>query len=593
VSAAGLSIAEVFEQVAVVIAVGTPAQVRLLAGSPAVAGVYPPAPFRLSSDSALQATGVEAVRSDARFDMLRRPDGTPFDGSGVSIAVIDSGIDANHEMFVENGDSKVDVQLRQSCEAALFDNGVGPLVCGPWVPSEGDEHGVPHGTHVASIAAGYERTTSSGRRVSGVATGARLIELGLGDPASAQFATLGVSAVSALNWVLDHHHDPCGDGSCPPIRVVNLSAACCLGEAADPNWPEIRLASALADAGVVVVWAAGNIKKENGPNDGTKSTMNAMADNPTPGVISVGNYYDGEVGDRDLGVHYTSGRGKRGEPATYPDVVAPGMWVWGACPTTSACPALLGTPATFEPGYRPLSGTSMATPHVAGLAALLLEANPDLTAGQVEDILEDSAYKFGAEAEYTTDPTNPKDDASYRAGHGLVDAVGAVSLALGRGKRTAPPACGDVESNAVMIVDDPETVPIAAQYDITRIDATWPEPRTAIVDVRLADLSGPPIGGVDLYNLEFSVDGEHIELWYVPDNRSTGTTTVYSAGWAPQDVAATATRDAAHDRIRFTIQLGESFANAHFLGGVGAFTNATLPVFDFVYGACAVRQPRH
>jgi serine protease AprX len=588
----GAAIVEVLPKVGVLIAQATPEQALLLRRFPGIDGVYTPQPWQLSSDSTLQASGIDALRHDPAAEMLRRRDGNAYDGTGVSIAVIDSGIDADHEMFVEDGDSKVDVQLRQHCEAVPTD---GSLACGPWLPGDGDEHTVAHGTHVASIAAGYERITPSGRTVSGVATGARLVELGLSEPTGLVAQTpIGAQGVSAMNWVLEHHEDPCGDSSCPPIKVLNLSQGCCLGEAADPDWPEIRLASALADEGVVVVWAAGNVPSNLGPNDGHKSTLSAVAGNQTPGVISVANYYDGEVGDRDLGAHYTSGRGKRGEAATHPDLAAPGMWVLGACPIDSACPALPGGALLRDPGYAALSGTSMAAPHVAGLAAILFEANPALSAADVEAILEDSANKFGEPSEYVHDPANPDDRTSYRAGHGLVDAVGAVSLALKRGTRSAPPSC-EAEAGSPSIVDGPETTPVADQYDIQRVDASWSDAGDEItVDVSVADLAAtPPPGLTGTYNLELQINGEHIEVFYEAAPGDLGATTAHSERWTPGVVTSvTATYDSDHDVVQFNLTPGSQLGGWERIGGLGAWAGANQTALDFVYGACSAwRDP--
>jgi len=588
--AADLDVVEVFRRVGVVVAVGTPAEIRSLHAHRGIAGIYPPMLIQPASDSALVVTGVEALRSDQRLRTLRRSDGTAYDGSGVTIAVIDSGIDAAHEMFVENGESKVDVQLRQHCETILEDEELGPPLCTGWLPGEGDEHGVAHGTHVASIAAGYERTTPGGRTVSGVATGARLVELGVGDPAGALANTVGLNLVSALNWVLEHHEDPCGDGSCPPIRVLNLSWGGGFGEPYDPDEPLNKLSSALAQAGVVVVWSAGNFSSPSAVDDGSENTMSMLALNPTPGVISVANYYDGEIGDRELGVHWSSRRGKDGEPETYPDVAAPGTWVMAACPMLSWCPAI-GGPGNLEGDYAFLSGTSMSAPHVAGLAAVLLEANPALSPGDVEDILEDSAYKFGEPSEYVADPYNADDTTSYRAGHGLVDAVGAVSLALERGARRAPGPCPHIVGNSVSFADQQDNLQVAPHYDITRVKASWPVPGDVVnVDIHVADLQPIPLAGPnDIYNLEFQVDGEHLELFYMPLTAAPST-----AMWSG-DATADAVYDPDRDIISFSIRLGESFDQKRRLGGLGAWTstnNGTAGLVDFAYGTCTIwRSP--
>ena len=77
----------------------------------------------------------------------------------------------------------------------------------------------------------------------------------------------------------------------------------------------------------------------------------------------------------------------------------------------------------------------MAAPHISGIVAQLYQVNPGLTPARVEDILEDSAYKFAFDvpdafdASYTADPFNPDDTSSFDKGHGIVDVVAAVRAA--------------------------------------------------------------------------------------------------------------------------------------------------------------------
>ena len=82
--------------------------------------------------------------------------------------------------------------------------------------------------------------------------------------------------------------------------------------------------------------------------------------------------------------------------------------------------------------YATLSGTSMAAPHIAGIAAQILQANPALTPADVEDILEDTARQISTGAPYEPDPANPTTGTSFDKGHGLVDVVAAITEALNR-----------------------------------------------------------------------------------------------------------------------------------------------------------------
>ena len=73
----------------------------------------------------------------------------------------------------------------------------------------------------------------------------------------------------------------------------------------------------------------------------------------------------------------------------------------------------------------------MAAPHVAGIVAQLYQVKAkQLTPAKVENVLEDTAYKFQWGAPYTTDPFNPDDTSSFEKGHGLVDALAALKHLL-------------------------------------------------------------------------------------------------------------------------------------------------------------------
>lgn len=109
-----------------------------------------------------------------------------------------------------------------------------------------------------------------------------------------------------------------------------------------------------------------------------------------------------------------------GEPAD-------GTWTISPGPT----PAPNRIMEALNPFYVNLTGTSMAAPHVAGVIALMIQANPSLTPAAVENLLEDTAFKFTAGAAYaSSDTTNLDDTSSCDKGHGLVDAKGAVEAAL-------------------------------------------------------------------------------------------------------------------------------------------------------------------
>lgn len=430
--AAGLRLVSEYPAVSVVAAEGLPASVSALADDPAVVYVEHDRPIQWFLDTAHQATRADEARDPATG--LLRPDGQPYDGSGVTIAINDSGVDGTHPMFEdEAGATKVVRNVRAVAAAGL--GSVVDLDVGDSDTANG------HGTHVAGIAAGFERVTADGRLVRGAAPGADLVAYGSG---------LGLSITAAadgLQWVLDHADDPCGDGSCPPIQVVNNS----WGSTGDYNPDSVigKLSDALVGAGVVVVFAAGNGDEVGNGGDGSSNLVNRYAQNPTPGVIGVANYSDGEQGSRDNGLNTSSSRGEKGRPETYPDLAAPGTLI------TSACSYLLPICRSYgdvaDPHYAAISGTSMAAPYVAGVVALLLEADPTLTPAQIEDLLEDNAYAFGDPASYEDDPGNPDHQTSFDKGHGLVDVAASLAAALGQSVVTSAACTGDFG-----IVDAPD-----------------------------------------------------------------------------------------------------------------------------------------
>jgi hypothetical protein len=105
-----------------------------------------------------------------------------------------------------------------------------------------------------------------------------------------------------------------------------------------------------------------------------------------------------------------------------------------------------GPTIPYAPFYSTIGGTSMATPHISGVAALLYQARPTLTPAQVEDVLLDTAYKFTAGASYVSDPQNSGGTTSYDKGAGLVDVPAALN-ALGVGHGTAPTGSQVIATN--------------------------------------------------------------------------------------------------------------------------------------------------
>ncbi|HVM07903.1 MAG TPA: S8 family serine peptidase [Acidimicrobiales bacterium] len=421
----GITLVDRFDRIGVAVGAATPAAIaRITALNVDVALGGDPG-LRWFLDSSHESTRVPLA--DATFSGV---DG-PFDGTGVSIAVIDGGVDGNHPMFVRDGVSKVVRNLEMACTA--------PLNCtfptfgdNLWIdsPVNDTDDVAGHGTHVAGIAAGYP-VEVDGVTYQGAAPDAKIVGLSVATAGSVYYG-----ALAAQYWVLQHHAAPCGaDASpveCPPIKTVNNSYGpmCSVSDCTFTETTQVAMQRALVAEGVTMVWAAGN---DGG--SGSDDLVNPPAKDPTPGVIGVASYYDGDTGTRDGVVSSFSSRGLTTDSTTWPDLSAPGENIVSACQLhQSDC--LLGMES---PGYSSLSGTSMAAPHVAGYIARLLEADPTLSPEAVELALENTAYRFAAGAPYGTDARNPATPSSYDKGHGLVDVAAALASVLG----ATPPPGGD------------------------------------------------------------------------------------------------------------------------------------------------------
>ena len=379
-AATGMDTMTSFDKIGVVVAQGTISQVAAARVQPGVTYLEGNTPIEFSQSTSHVATRVaEAVRT------LTGADGTALDGKGISVGVIDSGVDPTHPFFRESdGSSAVVSNNKVVCDFfEVFCQVVN-------VPNSLDTDTLSaggHGTHVSGIVAGRPTTLSDGRTLQGAAPGAKLVSLSTG----AVLFIIGADA--ALNWVLENHEAPCGAGvpgaQCPPIKVTNNSYGPTGGGDFDPNSATVKLQRALAAEGVLTVWANGN---DGG--DGSESFSNPPGQDPTGGVISVASYNDLETGTRDGEVSEFSSRGDATDVSTYPDVSAPGETI------TSSCRIYLPICTTgldfIEGGdYNTISGTSMAAPHIAGIVAQLFQDSPGASAAQVESAIR-STYSFGA-----------------------------------------------------------------------------------------------------------------------------------------------------------------------------------------------------
>jgi serine protease AprX len=310
-----------------------------------------------------------------------------FDGTGIGIAVIDSGV-ANWHDDLGSG------RVTRFVDFVNFQS------------TAYDDYG--HGTHVAGILAGNGH--DSGGRRTGVAPGATLLVEKVLDASGQGYIS---NVIAAIDYAI-------ANKDALNIRVMNLSVAAGVYESYNTD-PLTLAAKRAVEAGIVVVSAAGNLGK--GP-DGKTQYGAIGAPGNAPWVITVG--ASSHNGTPDRSDDTVAGFSSRGPAAidfqAKPDLVAPGVGIESLAEAdstlynTKPLMRLWGTVQTASEPYLSLSGTSMSAPVVAGTIALMLQANPSLTPNLVKAILQ-----FTAESR---EPYN-----ALTQGAGFLNARGAVDLA--------------------------------------------------------------------------------------------------------------------------------------------------------------------
>ncbi len=303
-----------------------------------------------------------------------------YDGTGVGIAIIDSGI-YPHPDLNQAGSSAPRVVYSES------------FVSGD--PSTLDAYG--HGTHVAGIAAGNGQSSVTGYRgeYKGIAPNANIINLRVLDANGSGSDSAVIAAIQRAIQLKNQYN----------IQVINLS----LGRGIWESYTLDPLCQAVEQAwqsGIVVVVAAGNSGRDNSLGTHGYATIAAPGNDPyviTVGAMNMNNTY---LRNDDTIASYSSRGPSLIDHIAKPDLVAPGNRVVSLLNPGATleneypslqiypCNAYMQCNSTVGPAqYFRLSGTSMATPVVAGAAALMLQANPTLTPDLVKARLMKSAYK--------------------------------------------------------------------------------------------------------------------------------------------------------------------------------------------------------
>ncbi len=377
-----------------------------------------------------------------------------WDGTGIGVAVVDSGITLHDDLYTDLGALASRVVYSQS-----------------FVPGDtSTEDAYGHGTHVAGIISSNGHDSLSAYRAvyRGIAPEANIINLRVLDGNGAGTDSAVIAAIQQAIALKTTYN----------IRVLNLS----LGRPVFESYtldPLCQAAEAAWQAGIVVVVAAGNYGRDNSLGTHGYATIAAPGNDPyviTVGATSLHNSYS--QASQTI-TSYSSKGPTLLDHFVKPDLAAPGNQVVSLidpsgflaakfpindvfpCDSTlTVCNSTIGNPLYFR-----LSGTSMATPVVSGAAALLLQQNPGMTPDQVKARLMKTAWK--GSSQYTTASDNRGNLYTlqhdiFAIGAGFVD----VSAALSN-TDLAPDTLGCAKSPRVSY--DPLTRTVSLVYDPTSI----------------------------------------------------------------------------------------------------------------------------
>ena len=308
-----------------------------LANTPGVQRVFPDYWAQITLDDSVPLVGAPQVWT------MTDGNNQNVTGQGIRVAILDTGIDYTHPDL--GGCSAIGPNCKVIGGYDFINDHTDPR----------DDNG--HGTHVAGIVA-----ASGG--ITGVAPDVQLL-------AYKVCTASGGCPHSAIIAALEAAANPDGDPLTPDaVDVVNMS----LGGPGDPDDPFSQAVDAAVAEGIVVVVSAGN----------SGSSFNTIG---SPGVAR--DALTVAASDKSDNIANFSSRGPI--PGFYdivkPDIAAPGVAIIAPVPAEGN----LSDPS----GYRALSGTSMAAPHVAGAAALLRQLHPTWTPAEIKAALMNTASDLG------------------------------------------------------------------------------------------------------------------------------------------------------------------------------------------------------
>lgn len=408
-------------------------QLNAVRQQPNVVSVYSNRLMKTFTNVSRPFIGVPQMQADQQVTRANTSNpGFPVTGKGVGIGYIDTGIDATHK-DLNYGTKTVQNVIQPLSETVVSDAGlvglpgvsIGDLVNDtgfvPPIYLENQrmsdvESG--HGTFGAAVAAGTGE--QSGGFYGGVAKGAHLVGVNSGN----ELGLPSVGIIGAYDYLLANQY-------LYNIRVINNSWGSSLNaEELDPNNPVNVATRTCHDRNITVVFAAGN-------SGDTPTSINPYS--TMPWVISVAAGEKQGLGSpadfSSRGVDNGTGSDVAGMPADAslapnlrPDITAAGVDIKsarlrgvGLTNTLGTVPVVGNDLTTIPPAYLPYyttsQGTSFSCPHISGVVALMLEANPLLTPDDVVTILRQTA--------------NPMPFEERVVGAGYVDAHNAVRASMG------------------------------------------------------------------------------------------------------------------------------------------------------------------
>jgi serine protease AprX len=409
-----------------------------LENHPYVAYVTPDRPNHPSWDDA--APAVMGTLARQQYGM---------DGTGVGVAVIDSGVYNHPDLQSADGTTSRIVYSESFV---------------PNDPSTNDAYG--HGTHVAGIIAGNGRSSQSGyaEQYVGIAPNANIINLRALDATGSGADSQVIAAIQRAVELKDTYN----------IRVINLSLGRGIFETygMDPLCQAVEYAW---KAGIVVVVAAGNAGRDNSKGNYGYGTIMAPGNDPSVITVGAANTHDTPDRSDDTITTYSSKGPTAQDHVVKPDLVAPGNRIVSlespGSYLATTFPALgvtplpicnLGVCTTPSGGqYLSMSGTSMATPVVAAAAALMVQQDGTITPDTVKARMMKTAWKGFPTTTVTVvnGITYTVQDDVFTVGAGYLDVDAAMSSTdVAVGSAVSPIAVFNATTGQATMVDSPPLI---------------------------------------------------------------------------------------------------------------------------------------